>query len=38
MRKLNQFQLDYIKKMDHSDKNKLIELFNEVIGTITDFL
>jgi hypothetical protein len=38
MRKLNEYQLEYIKKLNNSDKDELIELFNQVIGTIGDIL
>lgn len=38
MRKLNQYQIQYIKKLDHNDKNDIIELFNQVLCTIGDLL
>lgn len=38
MRKLNQYQINYIKKMDSEDKDELIELFNKVIGSIENLL
>ena len=37
-RKLNKYQLEYIKELSSEEKYKLIELYNECFGTLEEIL
>jgi hypothetical protein len=37
-RKLNEYQLRYIKEMNDEQKNEIIALFNECIGAVSDLI
>jgi hypothetical protein len=37
-RPLNKYQLEYIKNLDHDQKNELFDIYNECINTISSFI
>lgn len=38
IRKLNKYQLEYIKKLSHDEKFEIINLMNETITTVSEIL
>jgi hypothetical protein len=38
LRALNKYQLDYIKKLSHEDKNELFDIFNSCLASFSEFL
>jgi len=37
-RKLNKHQIEYIKQLSHSEKDELLEIYNECIGMFNDII